>query len=141
FDRVVNVDHPIRELILRVRGWCLDGQNDDAWRDLLTRYLDTRTGGKYNLQLHPPVGWDDDIVVNTLGNLDFTEVKIFEARIRGLAAGEQYRVEWPQLPPAAIRPVTGRTQPTPWVRNQRPSRLSGAADVLPDIATLQDLLP
>lgn len=140
FDRVVN-DPATDDLILRVRGWCLDGQEDHAWRDLVTRYLGTRTGNKYNLQLHPPVGWDDDIVVNTLGNLNFADVKVFEARIHGLASESDFRIEWTQHPPARIRPMRGRTHSMPWVRNQRPSRLSGAADVLPDVATLRELLP
>jgi hypothetical protein len=140
FDRVVAI--PSRgELILRVRGWCLDGQEDDAWRDLVQRYVGTRTPGKYNLQLHPPVGWDDDIVVNTLGNLDFADVKVFDARLHGLATGQQYRIEWVQTPSDRIRPVTGRTRAVPWIRGERPSRLSGAADVLPDVATLRELVP
>jgi hypothetical protein len=141
FDRVVYDDPSSAELTLRVRGWCLDGQEDTAWRDLVQRYLSTRTPGKYNLQLHPPVGWDDDIVVNTLGNLDFADIKVFEARIYGLANNQQYRVEWVKYPPDQLCPITGHTSTLPFIRNQRPSRLSGAADVLPDIAMLRELLP
>lgn len=141
FDRVVTSDATSENLILRVRGWCLDGQKDTAWRDLIQRYADSKTPGKYNLQLHPPVGWDDDIAVNTLGNLDLADVKVFETRIHGLTDDREYRFEWVLEPPVVIRPVTGRSKSLPWVRNERPSRLSGAADVLPNIDTLRELLP
>lgn len=141
FDRVVDDEANLKPLVLRVRGWCLDGQQDGAWRDLMLRYVDSRTAGKYNLQLHPPVGYDDDIVVNTLGNLDFSEVKVLEARIHGLGADEDFFVEWSQPPPEHVRPVAGRTGALPYVRNARPSRLMTAADVLPDTDTLRELLP
>lgn len=141
FDRVVPADGLGGPLVLRVRGWCLDGANDNAWRDLVIRYVDTRTPGKYNLQLHPPVGYDDDLVINTLGNLDFAEVKTFEARIHGLGADEKYGVEWPLPIPEQVRPVIGRSHARPYIRNERPSRLMTAADVLPDTGTLRALLP
>lgn len=141
FDRVVEEDGTTGPLVLRVRGWCLDGQQDEGWRDLIMRYCATRTPGKYNLQLHPPVGYDDDIVVNTMGNLDFSNVKVFEARIHGLGADEQFYVDWVQAAPDDVRPVVGRSVPMPYIRNVRPSRLLPAADVLPDTETLRDLLP
>jgi hypothetical protein len=141
FDRVVDDAGKDLPLILRVRAWCLDGQADGAWRDLVMRYLESRTPGKYNLQLHPPVGYDDDIVVNTLGNLDFADVKVLEARLHGLGADEDFRIEWIVAPAEQTRPVVGRTAPQPWVRNGRPSRLTSAADVLPDTDTLRELLP
>ncbi len=145
FDRLVP-DEPTGDepLVLRVRGWCLDAQRDPAWRDLLGRFLESRHGqkgaDKYNLQLHPPVGYDDDLVVNELGNLDFSKVKVLEAQIHGLGADEEFRVDWPLLPPKAVRPVQGRTIALPYEKS-RPSRLSSAADVLPDIRTLEELLP
>lgn len=141
FDRVVNDDGTDIPLILRVRAWCLDAQADIAWRELVTRYVESRTPGKYNLQLHPPVGYDDDIVVNTLGNLDFAEVKVLEARVHGLGADEEFRVEWIVAPAEQLRPVRGRAVAQLWVRNERPSRLTTAADVLPDTDTLRDLVP
>jgi hypothetical protein len=141
FDRIVNEDGGDRPLVLRVRGWCLNGQQDTAWRDLLHRYVESRTPGKYNLQLHPPVGYDDDIVVNTLGNLDFADVKVLEVRIHGLGIDEKFAVEWVMVPADNVRPVQGRTTALPWVRNARPSRLTSAADVLPDTGTLRELLP
>jgi MamI restriction endonuclease len=141
FDRVVDADGGASPLVLRVRGWCLDGQADEAWRDLVMRWVKSRTPTKYNLQLHPPVGYDDNIVVNTLGNLDFSEIKVFEARIHGLGVDEAYGVEWVLPPPEQLRPIGGRCGPLPYERNQRPSRLMSAADVLPDTGTLRELLP
>lgn len=142
FDRVLNPDGTRPErLVLRVRGWCLDGQQDHAWRDLLERYVATRTPGKYNLQLHPPVGYDDDIVVNTMGNLDFADIKVLEARIHGLGASEHFEVQWQLVPRIDIRPVTGRSRTLPYIKNERRSRLTSAADILPDTATLRELLP
>lgn len=141
FDRVVNDDGTDIPLILRVRAWCLDAQADTAWRDLVTRYVEGRTPGKYNLQLHPPVGYDDDVVVNTLGNLDFADVKVLEARLHGLGADEDFGIEWIVAPQDQVRPIEGRSAAQPWVRNGRPSRLTTAADVLPDTDTLRELLP
>lgn len=141
FDRVVPDDSDPGPLVLRVRGWCLDGQADVAWRDLVTRYVAAREASQYNLQLHPPVGYDDDVVVNTLGNLDFAEVKVLEARIHGLGAQEEFSIEWVQTPPDAVRPVAGRSAALKWERGARPSRLASAADVLPDTETLRELLP
>lgn len=141
FDRIVHADGSDRPLVLRVRGWCLDGQEDAAWRNLLEDYVESRIPGKYNLQLHPPVGYDDNVVVNTLGNLDFSEVKVFEARIHGLGVDDDFLIEWTHPPAGEIRPVRGRTIAMPYVRNARPSRLTSAADLLPDLDTLRELLP
>lgn len=141
FDRVVDPDQPDLPLILRVRGWCLDGQADHAWRDLVSRYVESRTPGKYNLQLHPPVGYDDDIVVNTLGNLNFADVKVLEARVHGLGADENFYVGWVMRPPDTLRPTQGRSQALPYIKNARPGRLASAAEVLPDTDTLCELLP
>jgi hypothetical protein len=140
FDRLVPDEPGRTPLVLRVRGWCLDAQEDDAWREVLYRFLDSRKGRKYNLQLHPPVGYDDDLVVNQLGNLDFGDVKVFEAQIHGLGKHEEFHVEWPMRPPDEVRPVRGRSVGIPYEKS-RPSRLSSAADVLPDIPTLEALLP
>ena len=140
FDRVV--DEEDEALVLRVRAWCIDGQEDKAWRDLLTRYIAQRTANQYNLQLHPPVGYDDDLVVNTLGNLDFTNVKLLEARIFGLADPEDFSIKWMQKPSFPIRPVRGRSVSLPYKRDRRrASRLAVAADVMPDLAVLSELLP
>ncbi len=140
FDRLVPNEGAKQPLVLRVRGWCLDAQKDGAWRELINRFLDSRGAEKYNLQLHPPVGYDDDLVVNELGNLDLAKVKVFEAQIHGLGPGEKFLVEWPVKPPDVIRPVNGISVAKPY-KKDRPSRLSSAEDVLPDIETLKTLLP
>lgn len=139
FDRVVSDSS---ELVLRVRAWCIDAQQDLGWRDLLTRFVSGRSASQYNLQLHPPVGYDDDLVVNTLGNLDFVNVKVLEARIFGLADPSQFRIDWVQEPVDKVRPMMGRTVARPYVRNpNRVSRLSSAADVAPNFEMLAELLP
>jgi hypothetical protein len=131
------------ELVLRVRAWCVDCQNDAAWRSLIETFLAQRSERQYNLQLHPPVGYDDSIVVDTLGNLDMAEIKMLEARIFGIGRGSgEFRVEWLQEPPDPARPVEGRCRALPYGgRSDRPSRLNTAADVLPDTETLRELLP
>jgi hypothetical protein len=139
FDRVVDDSS---ELVLRVRAWCIDGQQDTAWRDLITRFVENRSPSQHNLQLHPPVGYDDDLVVNTLGNLDFSQVKVLEARIHGLADPSEFRISWDREPAGRVRPVTGRTVALPYKRNpKRVSRLAGAADVMPHPDMLAELLP
>ncbi len=67
-------------------------------------------------------------------------MKVFEAQIHGLGEHETFHVEWPMPPPDEVRPVRGRCIPHPYQKS-RPSRLSSAADVLPDIPTLEALLP
>lgn len=142
FDRVM--DSSTAKRTLRVRGWCIDSQRDDAWRKLLLDFVRSRgTTNKKNLQLHPPVSYDDSIVVNELGNLDFAEVLVFEARIRGLDTTDgEFSIDWVQKPPPEVRPVSGRSKPLAYGgRGTRPSRLNAPADVLPDLAVLQELLP
>jgi hypothetical protein len=142
FDRVVSQPPDANTLVLRVRAWCVDAQADAAWRELLTRFVDQRSEGQYNLQLHPPVGYDDDLVVNTLGNLDFVDVKVLEARIHGLADEQEFRVDWMLRPPARVRPMEGRCHALAYRRDpSRASRLSRATDVLPDLGVLAELLP
>lgn len=130
------IPHPIR-----VRGWLIDAQNDVAWRSLLTDFLESRTGSKYNLQLHPPVGRDDDIVVNMLGNLDFKDVLVFDANILRTQTGD-ISVEWRVPLPEKAIPVIGRTKRTPWGgRNDRPSVHTDASDLVTDIVWLPSLFP
>src|SRR5712691_1174640 len=54
FDRVVS-ESPAPNSVLRVRAWCVDSRSDEAWRDLMQRFLLSRKPAQYNLQLHPPV--------------------------------------------------------------------------------------
>lgn len=126
---------------IRIRGWLIDAQRDEGWRSLLIDYLETRSANKYNLQLHPPVGYDDDIVVNTLDNLDFADVLVFDARlVRG--AGGAVSVEWHVPLPEHATPVKARTRRLPYGgRGSRPSRLTDASDLVADIAGLPRLFP
>jgi hypothetical protein len=125
---------------LRVRAWLIDGRLDTDWRDLVTRYADQRTPSMYNLQLHPPVGWDDNLVVNTLGNLDFSEVLVFDARIVHGTDGAS--IDWHVPLPANVLPVTGRTRAKHYgVGAARPSQLTGAEDIVVDVAVIPKLFP
>jgi len=138
FDRVVSED-PAAKLEVRIRAWCLDPSEDSAWSSLVRRFVDQRKSSQYNLQLHPPVGYDDDIVVNTLGNLDFADVKVFEARISHLDSGDPV-IGW-MLPPAiSVLPITGRTRALTYARD-RPSRLIAANDILVDMSQIAPLVP
>lgn len=126
---------------IRIRGWLIDGAADTAWRDLLARYQAQKTPGQYNLQLHPPVGYDDSIVVNTLGNLDFAEVLVLDARVIREASG-RIRVVWVKPPAEGLLPVNGRTAALPYGgRHARPSRLTDAGDLVADIAVVPRLFP
>jgi len=140
FDRVVSAS---TEPELRVRAWCVDAQRDEAWRDLIHRFVAQRRPKQYNLQLHPPVGYDDSVVVNTLGNLNFANVKVLEARVANfLASTQDVEVRWVQAPPESVRPIEGRTIPLPYGgRSARPSRLSTVDDVAIDVAQLKSLVP
>ena len=51
-------------------------------------------------------------------------------------------MEWVLKPADVVRPMMGRTRARPYRRDpSRASRLSGAADVFPDLGTLGELLP
>lgn len=109
---------------LRIRAWCVDGQRDAAWRDLVERFVDERGPRQYNMQLHPPVGYDDDIVVNTLGNLDFAACRVLEVRFAIPAPGERLQLDWIQPPSDAFR--SGSASAVPYGgRGDRPSRIEG----------------
>lgn len=140
FDRVVE-ENADPKLILRVRAWAIDSRQDEEWRALVGRFLESRSGDKYNLQLHPPVGWDDSVVVNTLGNLDMAEVKVLEARMTGLNLGDTFQITWVQRPPEKLTPIMGRCKALPFKKGARPSRLSGADDMKPDMAAIARLIP
>lgn len=140
FDRVV--DAPEDEIILRVRGWCVNPTEDGAWRDLIHRFLADRAETQYNLQLHPPVGYDDDIVVNTLGNLDMSQVKVLDARLTGWRPGEEFAIHWEMEPPETMPSVSEQCRSLDYGgRQARPSRLMAAQDVDVDIEAIQVLLP
>jgi hypothetical protein len=126
---------------IRIRGWLIDAQQDQDWRSLVTDFLESRKGRQYNLQLHPPVGWDDDRVVNTLGDLDFADVLLFDAQLVRQPGGG-VSVGWRIPLPENALPVTGRTRRLPYGgRGSRPSRLTDASDLVADIARLPRLFP
>jgi MamI restriction endonuclease len=110
FDRF-----PTEPAKLRVRAWCVQPRVDAGWRDLFNRYVEQRTASQYNLQLHPPIGRDDDLVVNTLGNLDFRDIKVFEAVFALPDTPQQLSVEWIMPPDESFR--AGRTIATPYKRD------------------------
>jgi hypothetical protein len=140
FDRVVEGEKG-GNLVLRVRAWAIDSRHDNEWRALIDRFLESRKGDKYNLQLHPPVGYDDSVVVNSLGNLDFSGVKVLEARMSGLNEGDTFHIDWVQQPPESVTPIDGRCQALPFRKGARPSRLSVAADMRPDMEAIARLIP
>jgi hypothetical protein len=126
---------------IRIRGWLIDAAADSAWRGLLLRYQAQKAGSQYNLQLHPPVGYDDDIVVNTLGNLDFADVLAFDAQVvRGVDGAVS--VEWTRPLVDDLVPIIGRSEALPYGgRGDRPSRLTDASDLVADIAVVNRLFP
>ncbi len=79
---------------LRVRAWCVEASVDEAWRTVIIRFLDQREGNRYNLQLHPPIGYDDDLVVNQLGNLDFASTLVLDVRFILTAVGGLGQLDW-----------------------------------------------
>ncbi|WP_300404146.1 MamI family restriction endonuclease [Nocardioides sp.] len=139
-DRSASDTH--RPRAIRIRGWLIDAENDSGWRDLLRLYQSQKADGQYNLQLHPPVAYDDDIVVNTLGNLDFSEVLVFDARVLRSADDASPLVQWVKPLEDDILPQVGRTRAIAYGgRGSRPSRLTGASDLVADIAVVAHLFP
>jgi hypothetical protein len=94
FDRA-----PEGSNIFRVRAWCVEPGRDVAWAELIARFVDQRKPSQYNLQLHPPIGRTDDLVVNTLGNLNFAELKLFEAHFVSTIEAADFEIDW-RLPPS-----------------------------------------
>ena len=110
---------------LRVRAWCIVPSRDAGWTDLFQRYYQQRTPSQYNLQLHPPIGRNDDLVVNTLGNLDFRNVKVFEAVFALPESPDELRVEWVVEPNDSYQ--SGVTIASPYARSrERRIEIEGA---------------
>lgn len=125
---------------LRVRAWCVDTQQDEDWRDLVIRFVEARGPDQYNLQLHPPIGYADDVVVNTLGNLDFVETKVFEVTFSvPITTDESLNLGWVMEPSDAYR--AGRTRKLEYGgRGARPSRIEGIdSHTLDDEAVIKRL--
>lgn len=124
----------------RIRAWCIDAQADDDWRDLVMRYVQGRSSSRYNLQLHPPVGRDDDLVTNTAGNLDFGDVLLFEAHL-SLRDRAHPTVTWCRELPAVFLPIQGRTQAETYQRSKRSSSSTSASDLVADASVIAALFP
>lgn len=126
---------------MRIRAWCVNVQEDKDWRDLVNKFLESRSGNKYNFQLHPPVGHDDDLVVNTLGNLDFSEILVFDYRLTPQKDGT-HEGHWHAPLPDPFFPVMGRTIAKPYGgRNARKSNYTAPEDLVADVAILPDRFP
>lgn len=139
-DRVTS-ESKERARDIRIRMWCIDAQKDSAWRDLIKTFVDNRNSSRYNFQLHPPVGYDDNLVVNTLGNLDFEQVLEFDARISIDAEVDRSTVRWKKRPEFPTLPISGRTVAKNYGEDPRPSNLTGSVDVVADINTIPALFP
>ena len=133
-------EEPEGPVPFRIRAWCIDAQADEDWRDLVMRYTAGRGSSRYNLQLHSPVGRDDNLVVNTMGNLDFTDVLLFEARL-SLRDRARPTVVWPKGLPRSFLPVRGRTRAEPYQRLKRSRSSTSAADLVADASVVADLFP
>lgn len=132
-------DHPGSDNSkLRIRVWCVDGQDDEAWRSLVERFVEGRKPSQYNLQLHPPTGRDDSIVTNELGNLNLADVKIMEVLFSMPDEGEPLVVEWRVEPQFPVRPVTGRT--VPLERGIAEPEQVPAGDDVPGLTDLENVL-
>ena len=104
-------------------------------------YQRMKDGNTYNFQLHPPVGYDDDLVVNTLGNLDFSDVLIFDARVERTREGGS-RVRWVRELPTDAVPTVGATRQLPYGgRGERPTQSTDVDDLVADITVVADLFP
>lgn len=136
-DRPSSMQKPVP---LRIRAWCVDAQRDDAWRSLIKTFVDKRIPAQYNLQLHPPVGGDDNLVANTLGNLDFTDVLLFDAQL-ALNDRANPKVSWKVPLRDEVFPISGRTVAKPHKRAARGLHGTAAADLVADIAVLPSLFP
>lgn len=125
----------------RIRVWCIDVQEDHAWRALVTAYNQNKVGATYNLQLHPPVGYNDNVVTNNTANLDFSDVLVFDFRIALRREGSS-TTYWNVEPPETLFPVSGRTRVVPTVDRSQQSRTHTAPEYLvADIAVLPDHFP
>ena len=106
---------------------------------LLLKFAKTRRQKQYNLQLHPPVGDDDNLVINTLGNLDFSNNLVFDARIETTALSSAPHVRWKRPLPIDIKGEIGRTMAIPYGSISRRTTLSRSADLVLPTTQLSSL--
>lgn len=125
----------------RIRAWCVDVQQDQAWRTLVTKYNREKKDSTYNLQLHPPVGYNDDLVTNNITNLDFTDILLFDYRIAFQSDGSEKHYWNVELSESAF-PIKGRTKIVENVdRSKQRKTDTTAEDLVADIAVLPDRFP
>ena len=77
------------EAVPRCRVWCVRPNADAEFRGLVGRWYEMRASGgirSTNFQLHPPSNQDNNIIRNSLGNLDYP--LFFQAE----REGDGYRV-------------------------------------------------
>jgi MamI restriction endonuclease len=123
---------------LRVRGWCINARTDKAWRSLFSRYLEARKGNTYNLQLHPPVGYDDSLVVNEMGNLDMAKALVLDVRFELPESGEAIDADWQVAEFDIPRGFKSDSVALEFVsRGARPSRLEDGLEGLTNLENLQ----
>lgn len=126
---------------LRIRTWCVNVQKDKAWRELVEKYNKTKKGETYNLQLHPPVGYDDNLVTNKAGNLDFTDILVLDYRIVVETDGG-YSTYWEVEPSDSLFPISGETKAVESVKRKRRTKThTAASDLVSDITVLPDRFP
>ena len=136
FDRVHDaVGVPTSRL--RVRCWCVNARADKAWRFLFSRYLQTREGNTYNLQLHPPVGYDDSIVVNELGNLDMANSLVLDVHFQLPTLGKKVHADWQVAKLEIPRDFDSGCVALAYVSGGRPSRLENELEGSTNLENLQ----
>ncbi len=137
FDRVHN-ETGVPTSQLRVRGWCINARTDEAWRSLFSRYLDAREGNTYNLQLHPPVGYDDSVVVNEMGNLDMARALVLDVRFELPEPGDAINADWQIVEFDIPRDFKSDSVALEFVSSgARPSRLEDGLEGLTNLENLQ----
>jgi len=123
----------------RIRSWLIDAQRDKPWRDLVCHFASQRKVGQYNLQLHPPVGYDDSVVVNTLGNLNFAERLCFDVRV---LAGPGNTTAYNWITPLGLPDELSSSRALNYGgRRSRPTRIEGLPTPTSDLSRLQQLIP
>ena len=99
--------------------------------------LEAREGNTYNLQLHPPVGYDDSMVVNQFGNLDMAQALVLDVRFELPVQGQKIRADWQVAKFNVPRNFRSRCVAQKFVRGARPSRLEDGLEGLTNLENLQ----
>jgi len=140
FDRVWDSDANSFTNLFRVRAWAVAVQHDDAWRTLIHRYLEWRKGTSYNLQLHPPVGYDQSLVVNKLGNLDLSDALVLDVRFPPASSPEAFKPQWVVEPPdRLVAEQAGRAVLRDYEEKVMPARPEPDEDYFAGLTSLENL--